>query len=204
MSKQKKPEFEFYLHDTYFSISVDAFIKAIKLKEAADKVGLERLETIHKFAALWEEIYANWLISITFSALCVEAYINHYAIENLSKNYFENYLDKLNTISKWIIIPRIITGKQIDSRTIAIKNLKRLIGLRHKLVHFKTRYYHTVEERINDIFPEYIDVELAIKTAPQLILEIKKIDEKVDSDWINKSLNRLKTRIALNISVNRV
>jgi hypothetical protein len=200
MAKNKKPEFEFYIHDTYFSVSVDAFRKAIKLKGAADKIGVERLETLNKFAALWEEIGANWLISITFSALCVEAYINHYAIENLSKNYFKNYLDKLNTISKWIIIPRIITGKQIEVGSIAIQNLKTLITLRHKLVHFKTRYYHTIEDRINDIFPEYNDVELAIKTPAQLILEIKKIDRSVDLDWVIKSVDRVKNWITLDIS----
>jgi hypothetical protein len=58
-----------------------------------------------------DEIEEIVSIVIVFSAPTLEAYINPYGITRISGNYFSKYLDRLSVAAKWIIIPKVVTGK---------------------------------------------------------------------------------------------
>lgn len=75
--------------------------------------------------------------SIVFSAMCLEAFIYGYSVRNLGKSYTESHIERLGIESKYIIVPRLITGKEIDKSGQAYEGLKRLIKDRNKIVHFK-------------------------------------------------------------------
>ena len=51
------------------------------------------------------------LIAIVFAALAVEAYMYDYAARNLGEQFVASHLDRLDVVSKWVIIPRLVTGK---------------------------------------------------------------------------------------------
>jgi hypothetical protein len=75
--------------------------------------------------------------SIVFSAMCLEAFIYGYSVKNLGKSYTNMHIERLGIESKFILVPRLVTGKEIDKSGQAYEGLKRLVKDRNKIVHFK-------------------------------------------------------------------
>ncbi|WP_370277570.1 hypothetical protein [Pontibacterium sp.] len=76
--------------------------------------------------------------SIVFSAMCLEAFIYAYSEKHLGKSYTKQHIEKLNIESKFIVVPRLIVGKEIDKSGQGYEMLKKLISDRNKIVHFKS------------------------------------------------------------------
>lgn len=186
----KVEKIEWTNHRDYFKIALDHYRNINKLKKEHDDIQ-KRLkhkkcisdQEIDLLAEKNNAIGQHTLVVIIFSALSLEAYINDYAINRLSKNYLINYLDRLNLLSKWILIPRIAMGKQLDPGSKSIQDLSWLITLRNKLVHYKSRKIKIREIKKSDFLWEY-DAKKAIQTVRNLISELKKIDKKVCIDWL--------------------
>lgn len=51
----------------------------------------------------------------------------------------KKYVDKLDFLSKWVLIPKLITGKDFPTDSQAYELLVKLKKARNDLVHFKTR-----------------------------------------------------------------
>lgn len=88
-------------------------------------------------------IFGN--ITAVFSALCLEALINDYCIINKSLSYFNNHIDKLDPASKWLLIPKIIIGKEIPTDGQAYELLKALYSYRNSLVHPKSKEIEPID-----------------------------------------------------------
>lgn len=123
------------------------------------------------------------IVSVVFSALSLEAFINDYANRRLSKSYFDNYLDKLDLVSKWIVIPLIITGSQIDTGSQGINNLRWLVRVRNELVHYKSKIKKVSEVGWED-WINLEDAEKSCETVPILVRELGKLDRSVQTDWL--------------------
>lgn len=76
-------------------------------------------------------------IAIVFSALAVEGYIYDYAARNLADNFVKD-IDKLSVESKFIVVTKIITGKDFPKGERAFDLLKQLIKNRNRIVHSKS------------------------------------------------------------------
>ena len=86
-------------------------------------------------------------------------------------------------LSKWIVIPRIVTGKQLDPGSKAIQDPDWLIKLRNELVHDKPR--KKVISRLDDYFSlhwEY-QTEKAIETVRSVVSGLKEIDGEAWVGW---------------------
>ncbi|TES86796.1 MAG: hypothetical protein E3J89_01965 [Candidatus Aminicenantes bacterium] len=177
-------EAEFFYYETYFSIAHKAYSEAKKLETerlAIQKASPDAYDLIAKKS---DGIERFTIVVILFCALAAEAYINDYGIENLSKNYFTKYLDKLDLVSKWIILPRIITGRQLNPGSNPMQDLSWLTGLRNKLAHSKSRKIPIDKIEKSDFF--WIeDAEKSLGTIRNLIAELRKIDKNIHSDWID-------------------
>ena len=79
------------------------------------------------------------IIAVVFTAMYFEAFIYDYAASCLGDKYSKDHLDKLDFISKWLVIPKIVTGKEISKSGQAYESLKRLHKDRNSLVHLKSR-----------------------------------------------------------------
>lgn len=188
--KKKIEKVEWTHHEKYFKIALDRYKNIKKLKKEHDSIQ-EKLKhkknisdaEVDLLAEKNDAIGQHALVVIIFSALTLEAYVNNYAISRLSRNSLTNYLDKLDLLSKWIVIPRIITGEQLEPGSKPVQDLSWLITLRNKLVHYKSRKIGIDEIKESDFFWEY-DAEKAIKMVKNIVLRLKKIDKKVDIDWI--------------------
>ena len=76
--------------------------------------------------------------SIVFSAMCIEAFIFGYAEKHLGGNYTKQHIEKLNIESKFIVVPRLVAGLEINKSGQAYEMMKKLISDRNKIVHFKS------------------------------------------------------------------
>ena len=191
--KKRKETIQWTLHLEYFRIALERYeiIKKLKKEHDALQAAFKKKKAMSDddVALLAEKndaIGHETLIVIVFSALCLEAFINNYAIARLSKNYFTNYLDKLDTVAKWIVIPRVITRKRIDPGSKPVQDLSWLIAQRNRLVHYKSREIPIDEIKESDFFWEY-DAEKAIKTVKGIVSKLKTIDGKVETDWLSLS-----------------
>lgn len=77
--------------------------------------------------------------TIIFSALSVEAGINDYGAWQLGDKYFEGHLSSLDVVSKWVVVPKLVCGKEIDKSGPAFSALRSLIKSRNELVHNKSK-----------------------------------------------------------------
>lgn len=99
--------------------------------------------------------------SIVFSAMCVEAAINDYAGTHLGDKYFESHLSSLDVVSKWVVIPKLVCGNELDKSSAAFGALKTLIRARNQLVHSKSR-------ELGPVGPELVEqLEFANKKFTQ-------------------------------------
>jgi hypothetical protein len=157
-------------HSTFYAIAYRNYIVVQQLKAEHDKFqeNLKDKDISYSDVDFLAEknaaIQRYAMIVVIFSALTLEAFINHYAIENFSKSYLNNYLDKLDPVSKWVIIPKLVLGQTLDTYGQSFELLQRLFGLRNKLVHYKTRVKRLEEVREDDWLRE-IEAEEAIKAV---------------------------------------
>ena len=79
------------------------------------------------------------IISVVFTAMYFEAFIYDYAASCLGDKYSKDHLDRLDFISKWLVIPKLVTGKEISKSSQTYELLKRLHKDRNSLVHLKSR-----------------------------------------------------------------
>lgn len=86
------------------------------------------------------EIEAAKLASVTmiFTTISLEAYIYDYAARHFSDSYVKKYLDRLDPVSKWVIIPRLVTGKELKHGGKWLQLLKDLIRERNFVIHSKS------------------------------------------------------------------
>lgn len=159
-------------HDLYFSIAKNELNKAIKINEEINQITTQSSVfgqviggnfndvTHDQFFDLRSQVDQATIISVVFSALTAEAFINYYAlfcgysedekIETKEKNILKKKFN-LESISgttiKWINIPYKKTGKYL--RKDLIKRLQNLFTIRNKLVHYKSYIPQAQEQEEN-------------------------------------------------------
>jgi len=124
------------------------------------------------------------VIIIVFAAMALEAYIYDYAARNLSDKYAKDHLDRLDTPSKWLIIPKLITGKEIEENSKAMELLKALVRARNEITHYKSQSIPLVSKRFSEFLGKYKNqresfpamVRDAVRTLDELAQAIHTID----------------------------
>ncbi|WP_318498915.1 hypothetical protein [Photobacterium leiognathi] len=145
---------------TYKSIAEEEYVNAF-LAEEKFSLDIDECELLE----LESKATNHAVKAIVFSAMCLEAAINDYAGTHLGDRYFETHLSSLDVVSKWVVIPKLVCGNQLDKSSAAFGALKHLIRARNQLVHSKSR---------------------EIPRCPQSLQEqIDKSDAKFDADFNN-------------------
>jgi len=125
---------------TFAEIAVKHFLSG---EEAYQKLlplfSQEDADAMYQRSLLEMPAEQEFSISICFSAMALEAFIYDYAARNLGDGYVSKYLDKLDLTSKWLVIPRLITGSVIDPGCRAINLLRELVQERNRLVRSKSK-----------------------------------------------------------------
>lgn len=136
-----------------------------------------------EYGELNSEIGKYSRVVVVFCGLALEAFINDYAIRSLSRNYFNKYLDKLDLMSKWIVIPKLLTGSQLDAGSQPLQDLDWLIKQRNKLVHFKSQ--SVAVNKLGSIkFFTAQDAKKAISTVKSVVLALHNMDKRANETWL--------------------
>lgn len=183
MDKEGNHEVFFTGHQTFFSIAyrhhkhVERLVSEREARKVKDDRDVDYV--CEKNAA----IQRSAMVSVIFSALTLEAFINNYAIERFSRSYFDNHLDKLNPVSKWVLVPKLITGKAIDTDGQPYERLKKLFKLRDRLVHYKTKRKKVSEMVLGEDWVTENHSEDAILTVESVLNELSTIDPVAEAGW---------------------
>ncbi len=70
--------------------------------------------------------------------MACEAAIYDLAAIQLGDEYAGNYLDKLDLVAKWVVVPSLICGQALKEKGPAINSLRTLTRTRNALVHHKS------------------------------------------------------------------
>jgi len=158
-----------------FKIATAAKVKLLSISN------MNELDDIEKEIILIEyerESHKHSITTVVFISMAIEAYIYDYSARELSDNYAKTYLDKLDIISKWVVIPKLITGKEFPANRQGFQLLKEIFGYRNKLVHFKST--NITPEKLEEIHKNTVDsFEMASK-AIRCLIELSKDITSID------------------------
>ncbi|MHC4456084.1 MAG: hypothetical protein ACYS0I_03160 [Planctomycetota bacterium] len=123
----------------FFDICEDSYQKFQKSKAEFHEIKNSKSGKWQALLDVGAEMRHHFASTIVFGAMCLEAFIYDYAAHHFTDTFAKNYLDKLDLLSKWVVIPKLVTGKDFPTNSQAFKCLKELKTARNALVHHKSR-----------------------------------------------------------------
>ncbi len=139
-------------------------------KKAADEYDNVTAELRHHSAS-----------TVVFAALFLEAFIYDYAAAYFSDTYTNNYLNKLSLVSKWVVIPKLVTGNNFPTEGQAFEHLVKLQKARNDLVHYKSGPLPDNIEEFERVFEKMekedeANVVNAYQTVKEVLTELRKLE----------------------------
>jgi hypothetical protein len=132
-------------------------------------------------------------IIIVFSAIAVESYIYDYAARHLGDTFVKENLDKLDTISKWVVIPELVTGRGLSRHQNWHGLLKRLFKTRNTITHYKS--FNPPHSPTKDFWRKLEKFSSEIhETAVQSIFLLRLLADKIseidpeETPWVKNHL----------------
>jgi hypothetical protein len=165
---------KFYNATHYASICKDNYDEFNKCLDELSKIE-NKIGNTQKLHDLRSKQQKSGTTVIVFAAICLEAFINDYASMNLSKQLFEK-IEMLKPCNKWVIVPKLVTGKEFDTGSKAFELLRKLIKNRNELVHPKPKIIYELEKENEK---KQLIVKEAYKTMSAVIRELDKVDNQL-------------------------
>lgn len=167
-------------------IRLDNKLQTLQLsKSKIEDYELERKIYIQEY-----EIAKTSFIVIVFSIMLTESYIYDYAARHLGDSFTKKHLAQLDTLSKWVKIPKLITGKELSHRQLWASTLEKMIKLRNKITHHKTQDI-SIENYQKSLISSNQVKESALQSISLLNILADKISE-LDPDeslWVKHNLS---------------
>lgn len=195
-------------NDTLLEIAIDSFLKFQLLKEENKVLKSKGHFTHNEFLIYNEEEKINNLENsllkesikiVTFLSSFLESYFFEFSAIALGQQYTENHIEKLDLTSKIIVIPRLVTGKEIDKSLHFWGEIRTLIKWRNKIIHNKTKnsieFFKNLKMGNYDPKPLYKEFNLTqfLIAIQSLFKELDKIDPNgAHTSKINFNMKRIK------------
>lgn len=179
----------YILPDTFLEISIDSY-KEYKVKltdlELLKSAGSFTHENVFYYNKEDEITDVQFMLqklsvkTIIFLSCYLESYFFDLGARTLGQSYTEQYLEKLDTISKIVVITKLITGKDLSREKHYWSQIKELIKWRNKIIHYKTKDATNVLKGIEladsrQIY-EMFNLEEIFKSIEKLIENLSEID----------------------------
>ena len=144
--KRKGPTFGHsqvaYRLDMVFKRAVKEFQEAeIAIEKIEKESNAENnpLELSAKSFAAHERKMEIGVVLVMAAGAWLEQIINDYAHTFLDADWYEEHLDNLRTVTKWILLPHLCQHKEISENNPAINALREFIKARNAIVHHKRK-----------------------------------------------------------------
>ena len=178
-------------------MSLETQIKELEKRPTKTKGEDEAILFEQKITPLRKDLAKSSLIVIVFSTMAVEAYIYDYAARHLGDAYVKDHLDKLDTLSKWIVVPKLITGRELSRQQKWFELLKKLIKARNSIIHHKSSDAPIFSTDIQQYMKKRdINSELLYEAARQSIALLNILADKIaeidpeETHWVNSYLTQ--------------
>jgi hypothetical protein len=163
---------------------IEAQIGALKTRISNSNVPVSPPELEFELASLEDSLAKHASIVIVFSAIAIESYIYDYAARHLSDSFVQDYLDKLDVIGKLVVIPRLITGKELHRNRKWFSLIKNIVKARNLIVHsksstppFTVEGAHRYLEKIKNTDELFLQsARHAVELLNTLVVEISALD----------------------------
>jgi hypothetical protein len=148
-----------------------------KAKEMQDKLGHQLNEM------------QNSMACFVFCVICLEAYINAYAGDRLSKLVWEK-LERLRLEDKWIIAPELLLKKTFESDKEPYTSLKWLVDKRNSIIHHKGKFSEPIIDRLgilhDRVYAEFTleEAEKAFQLIKDMIKSLHNFDNSNAPNWL--------------------
>lgn len=127
----------------YSDIAVENYAKAKSLYKQIEEVGFKELELEHQYRNFCHSV----IISVVFSAMAIEAFINDYGAACLGDDFFYENFDRLSVIGKLQLISKFLFESDLDKSKEYYFCLKTVFSARDKFVHNKSETAYTYLKR---------------------------------------------------------
>jgi len=118
-------------------------------------------------------------VVIVFAHLFLEAVIYDFGAVNTSDSYIAKYVDKLDFLAKWVVVPRLVTGNGFPTDSHAYQLLGKLKRARNALIHFKTKQCSQGDflEGVSGMIDATIDVSGCFECMGEVLVELAKLGQ---------------------------
>lgn len=114
------------------------------------------------------------ILAVLSTAMFLEAYIYDYGARRESASFVEKYLDKLDPVAKWVVIPRLIAPPGLNRDDEVFERLRRLFKLRNDLIHHKTKTSNDFTSPPE--FPDDMEPHHCVKLMQDLLVRLRDVD----------------------------
>jgi len=182
------------IHKTYYYIAYQSYLKVIEyrklefneyIKEILGVTNATPSDYLNFMNEKFIGIKINSIITIIFCALTLESFINYYGTSNLGKKYYKYFIERIGTVTKWEILPKLIIGKEFSLDSEIIKKINDLFNLRNELVHYKPKII-TEFEYSKKIYKLEIKAGEYIELVEKSLKLLKEIDSSINIEWLEK------------------
>lgn len=128
------------------------------------------------------------IMAVLATALFLEAYIYDYGARKESAAFIEKYVDKLDPVAKWIVIPKLVSPPGLNRDDDVFERLRRLFKIRNELVHHKTKPGENFEAPPE--FPSNMEPNECIKLIVDLLRQLHELDPAEDfADFVIRHIH---------------
>ncbi len=177
-------------------LDTEARLKKLEKEISKTNGEAQTRSLLEEIQSLENTLIEQTFITIVFSAMAVEAYIYDYAARHLSDAFTRDHLDKLDTVSKWVIIPALVTGNELPGRESWLGPLKDLIKTRNSIIHHKSSEPPARSQQAKTYLEKLAKSEKSIlDTAKQSITLLDLLADKIsdidpeETPWVRSYLS---------------
>jgi hypothetical protein len=164
----------------YFEIAKNAYNNALNFSKKRDAELIKTNSDLNAMFNFAEMVHKESITSVIFCVMTLESIINEYGLQNKSKNFYNEHLDNLKLLSKFIVLPKLFGGNELNTDGQEFQNLKWLIKLRNDLTHSKL-----TERNIRDLNmtnPLSQNLHVLEHHAKKAIQTVKSVSTIIDSE----------------------
>ncbi len=110
----------------------------LRKAEAAIRIDPSNSVRLDEYAIAHNQLLREACVAIVFAAAALEAYIYDYGARRKSATFMKKYVDKLDIVAKWVIVPQLVARKRFPTDRQGFQLLVALASARNELVHFKS------------------------------------------------------------------
>jgi len=194
-------------HSFFFDICEKSYSEYLLIEE--EIINLQKRKCRNEFYDDFIELEnlrdALGFHTILYAAMCIEASIFDYAATQLGDEFVKTHFEKIDLLSKWVIIPKYVCGAEINKNRPAYAGLKQLIKTRNALVHHKSSEFTSTSDHFDKIEKKSKELRQSIRDSYRtLVLLSLEMDELLGNQFNPLKSFDKKTNLTLKIPKNLI